>query len=622
MKKLIILTCAQFWLLVFTTAQTPDETDYIKKNFTKTETYIKVRDGVQLFTSIYTPKDTTRRYPILLNRTPYSCAPYGADTFKAVFQNMYLAKSGYIFVFQDVRGRWMSEGIFQDIRPIVPNPKTNQDIDEASDTYDSVDWLVKNTPHNNGRVGVYGISYPGFYAGNAAIRAHEAVKAVSPQAPVTDWFIGDDFHHNGAFALMDAFDFYSSFGLPRPKPTTVRPPEFDYKTQDNYTFFLELGALRNANERYLKGNVGFWNDLMAHPNLDEFWKACSIRPHYKNIKPAILTVGGTFDAEDCFGAWETYAALEKQNPENNSNRIVMGPWFHGGWSRSDGSSLGNVSFGAPTTPYFQKEIESKFFNFYLKDEGKMDLPEATVFESGSNIWTTHSTWPPKAVVAQNLYLLPQGKLGFTPPTTASSFEEWVSDPAHPVPYTEDVHLSRTREYMSDDQRFAARRPDVVTFQTDILSEDLTLAGAIEANIKFSTTGTDADLVVKLIDVYPNDAPKFEKSAVPTAGYQMLVRGEILRGRFRNSFEKPEAFTPNTPTTTPIRLPDVAHTFKKGHRIMIQVQSSWFPLFDRNPQQFVNINTCTDTDFKKATHKIYTQSTQASFLKLPVLKAKN
>jgi uncharacterized protein len=610
-------------------AQTVEaDSAFVRDNYTKREVMIKMRDGISLFTSIYTPKDLSKKYPILLKRTPYTSAPYGDTAFIKSFQNKVLMHGLNIFVCQDVRGKWLSEGEFVDVRPVIRDRKTSKDIDESTDTYDTVEWLVKNAEGNNGRVGVYGISYPGFYATNALIKGHPSVKAVSPQAPVTDWFIGDDFHHNGALMLMDAFSFYVNFGRPRPKPITKMDSYVDTKVVDNYDFYLKMGALPNYKKQWMGDSIQFWNDLMTHPNMDDFWKKRNIRLHLKNQTAASLVVGGLFDAEDCFGAWRTYEAIEKQNDPSVSSRIVMGPWFHGGWGgRSTGESLGNVNFNSKTSEYFQKDIEAKFFNFYLKDEGKIDdLAEANIFETGSNKWTTYNVWPPKEAEIKNLYLHQNGNLKFAPPSISSisrtdglNFEEWTSDPAHPVPYTEDVHSNRTREYMTDDQRFAARRPDVLTFQTDVLTEDLTVTGTLNANLFFSTTGTDADVVVKVIDVFPEDAPQWEGSKVPQGGYQMLVRGEILRGKFRNSFENPEAFKPNEVTKVPLQLPDIAHSFKKGHRLMVQIQSSWFPLADRNPQQFLNINEAKDSDFKKANHRIYFAPNAASFIALPILK---
>ena len=607
-------------------AQTPAaDSAFIRQNFTKREVMIPMRDGKKLFTAIYTPKDTKGSYPVLLKRTPYSCSPYGEKEFVTRLQNMYLARSGYIWVFQDVRGSYMSEGDFVDVRPFNPNKQTPQDIDESSDTYDTVDWLLKNTPANNGRVGVYGISYPGFYATMAVLAGHPAIKAVSPQAPVTDWFIGDDFHHNGAFMLMDAFSFYSGFGKPRPKPTTESAKGFeDWKTPDNYDFYLRAGALRNYAEKFGMKDIPFWNDLMAHPDYDAWWQARNPRPQLKNVLPAVMTVGGLFDAEDCFGAWRVYEALEKQNPATASNRLVMGPWSHGGWSRTTGERLGNVVFGKKTSDYYQKELEFRFFEFYLKDNGTMDLPDATIFETGRNEWTTYDAWPPKNARPMHYYFHEEGGLSGTPPPSGAGLpaerqmDEYVSDPAKPVPYTEDVHLRRTREYMSDDQRFAARRPDVLVYQTEILNAPTTVTGTVTADLWVSLSSSDADFVVKLIDVFP-DTLKGEENGVPLGGYQMLVRGEIMRGRYRNGFEKGQAFPDGTVTEVKFDLPDVAHTFLPGHKIMVQVQSSWFPLADRNPQKFVNIYQAKDEDFTPATIRVYHTAVGASCVILPVLK---
>lgn len=605
-------------------AQSNPDADFIRANYTKREVLIPMRDGVRLFTAIYTPKDRSQTYPMLLRRTPYSCGPYGAGAYPGGFQNMNLAQSGYIFVFQDVRGRYMSEGQFVDVRPFNPNKKTPRDVDEASDTYDTVEWLLNHAENNNGRVGVLGISYPGFYATMSALAGHPAIKAVSPQAPVTDWFIGDDFHHNGAFMLMDAFSFYSGFGKKRPDMTMKGQPGFnDWKTSDNYQFYLHAGALSNYGKRYGMDSIPFWNDLMAHPDNDTFWQARNPRPHLKNIKPAVMTVGGLFDAEDCWGAWNVYKAIEKQNPATHPNHVVMGPWSHGGWSRGTGEKLGNIKFGAATSEYYQRNVEYRFFEHYLKDRGQHGLPDALVFETGSNRWTSHTQWPPADVDFKSYYLLPGGYLGKEKPNTAvgkagQAFDEYVSDPLKPVPYTEDVHLRRTREYMTDDQRFASRRPDVLVYQTEVLTDSLRLAGPITADLWVSTTGTDADFVVKLIDVFP-DTLQGEENGIPMGGYQMLVRGEIMRGRYRNSFEKPEAFVSGAVTKVSFELPDVSHFFKPGHRLMIQIQSTWFPLVDRNPQQFMDIYKCADADFIKASHRVWHTAEHPSKVVLPVVK---
>jgi uncharacterized protein len=593
---------------------------WIIENYTKTEQLIAMRDGVKLFTSIYVPKDASEKHPFLFKRTPYSCAPYGKDFDD--FWNSYLKyylREGYIFVIQDVRGRWMSEGSYADVRPFNPDKKNKSDIDEASDTYDAVEWLLKNIPNNNGNVGVFGISYPGFYATMAAMSNHPAIKAASPQAPVTDWFRGDDWHHNGAFMLMDAFNFYSGFGKPRPKPTTVGPSPFTFSSTDNYKFYLETGAIKNFNEKYLHDSAVFWNEIFAHPNLDEWWKARNPINYLKDIKPATLVVGGLFDAEDCFGAWRLYEAIEEKSKGSN-NRLVMGPWSHGQWAGKDGSHLGNIQFGDQTSLWFQNNIEIPFFNYHLKGKGSIaQLPEATIFFSGENAWKKLEQWPPTGSVDKTIYLQERGQLSWNKPSSSNASSEYVSDPAHPVPYTEDVHLSRTAEYMTDDQRFASRRTDVLTFETGVLKEDLTVAGTIKANLMISTSGTDADIVVKLIDVFPDDFTYPEKTDYPMGGYQMLVRGEVMRGKYRNSFEKPEAFSPGKVQSLNYELPDVAHTFKKGHKLMIQIQSSWFPLVDRNPQKFVNIYTASDSDYQKATIRVYHNAQNASGIALPVME---
>ena len=505
MRKFISLIFV-FFIVLTGAAQNEQDSAWIRDNYTKLEQYIPMRDGVKLFTAIYLPKDKSEKHPILMNRTPYSCYPYGEKDFTSNLWNRhwkYYARENYIIVIQDVRGRWMSEGDFVDIRPFIKDKKTNTDIDEASDTYDTIDWLVKNLPGNNGNVGVSGISYPGFYATMAAASGHPALKAVSPQAPVTDWFQGDDFHHNGAFMQMDGFSFYSGFGKPRPKPTTVGPDGFEFPIRDNYKFYLEAGTLKKLSQ-YMGDSIQFWKDLYAHPNYDDWWKARNARTAMYNIKPAMLVVGGLFDAEDCFGAWNLYKAIEMQNP-SASNKLVMGPWYHGQWSSHDGTALGNVKFDSNTAIWYQNNIEIPFFNYYLKGKGDdPKIAEATVFFSGENQWRKLDQWPPANLNSRAIYLEENGALSWNKPGKSNSYSEYVSDPAHPVPYTEDVHFSRTREYMTDDQRFASRRPDVLSFQTLPLEENLTLAGPVTADLKVAITGTDADFVVKIIDVFPDD----------------------------------------------------------------------------------------------------------------------
>ncbi len=603
---------------------------WIAENYSKKEQYIPMRDGIRLFTSMYIPKNKSEKHPIIFMRTPYSCAPYGEDKYTANLWNRYwkyYARENYIIVMQDVRGRWMSEGEFVDVRPFVKEKNSKTDIDESSDTYDAIDWMVKNINGNNGNVGVMGISYPGFYSTMAAASNHPALKAVSPQAPVTDWFMGDDFHHNGAFMQMDGFSFYSGFGKPRPKPTAVGSPGFTFPVRDNYKFYLEAGTLKKLGQ-LIGDSIKFWKDLYAHPDYDDWWKARNARTAMYGIKPAMLVVGGLFDAEDCFGAWNLYKAIEKQSPSTN-NKIVMGPWYHGQWASMDGSYLGNVKFGSNTSFNYQNNIEIPFFNYYLKGKGDdPQLAEATIFFSGANEWKKLPQWPPADMQPTAIYFAPGGALTWTAPPTGTAAAEYISDPAHPVPYTEDVHFSRTREYMTDDQRFASRRPDVLTFQTPVLEEDLTLAGPVIANLKVAISTTDADFVVKIIDVFPdnfsypgdiNQPNRGVGGSYPMGAYQMLVRGEIMRGKYRNSFSKPEPFKPGKTETVKFDLPDIAHTFKKGHRLMIQVQSSWFPLADRNPQKFVDIYTCDESDFQKATIRIMTNAANSSSIQLPVVK---
>ncbi len=627
-KTIVLLFC--IILVSAASAQTPSQDSvWIRDHYYKMESYIPMRDGVRLFTAIYIPKDSSAVHPILMKRTPYSCAPYGEQNFYA-YWNSYLKnylKEGYIMVIQDVRGRWMSEGQFEDVRPFNPS-KAGTQIDESSDTYDAIDWLVKNVPHNNGRVGVFGISYPGFYSTMAAASNHPALKAVSPQAPVTNWFLGDDFHHNGAFFQMDAFDFYSSFGKPHPQPTTVGPTPFHYYTRDNYKFYLEVGTLPNL-ATLVGDSVAFWKELYNHPNYDSWWQARDARRATKKLNPAMLWVGGNFDAEDNWGAWNAYRAAEENNPGKPFNKIVMGPWYHGQWASNDGTHMGNVRWGSNTSEWYQQNIEIPFFNYFLLNKGDVSqIAEANVFITGENQWHQFDQWPPLNAKAQKLYLQDNGKLGWNGSTSKNGFSEYVSDPNKPVPYTEDVHFKRTREYMTDDQRFAARRPDVLVFQTDTLSDDVTVTGNVIADLYTSISTTDADFVVKVIDVFPDnfsygdeDRPtgRALSTSYPMNGYQMLVHAEIFRGKYRKSFENPVPFTPNKVEEVKYKLADIAHTFKKGHRIMVQIQSSWFPLVDRNPQRFENIYQAKESDFQKATIKIYHSSLYPSSIELPLLK---
>lgn len=595
--------------------------EYVKAHYTKYEYRIPMRDGKRLFTAVYVPKDQGQTYPILLTRTPYSVGPYGVDRYKDnLGPSPLFGKEGYIFAYQDVRGRWMSEGEFVNMRPHLAQKNGASDIDESTDAWDTIEWLVRRVPNHNGKVGLYGISYPGFYSAAGMIDAHPALKAVSPQAPVTDWFVGDDWHHNGALFLTHMFNFMATFGRPRPEPTRKFQPRFDHETPDGYDFFLQLGTLADANPKYFKDEVAFWNEALRHGTYDEFWQARNLRPHLKDIRPAVMTVGGWFDAENLFGALETYKRVEATSP-GITNLLVMGPWRHGGWAGGDGDKLGDVPFNAKTSEFYREQIELPFFEFHLKGKGELKAPEAWVFETGTNQWRRHDRWPPAAAREQPLYLREGGALSYDPPAESESvFDEYPSDPARPVPFIDNITVAMAAEYMIADQRFAARRPDVLTYQTEPLEEDLILSGPLRAELVVSTTGTDSDWIVKLIDVYPADFPdpNPNPAGVRMGGYQQLVRGDVMRGKFRNSLERPEAFVPGEPTSVNFTLQDVSHTFRPGHRIMVQVQSTWFPLVDRNPQQFVDIYQAKAADFQKATQRVYHSRRQASRLVLPVL----
>jgi putative CocE/NonD family hydrolase len=616
-------------VLVFAADPTSQQPGYVRAHYTKSEHRIPMRDGAKLFTAVYVPKDTSREYPILINRTPYSVAPYGADNYpNSLGPSDLFAREGYIFVYQDVRGRLLSEGGFINMRPHLAVKRGPADIDESTDTYDTIDWLLKHVANHNGRVGLYGISYPGFYSSAGMIDAHPALTAVSPQAPITDWFIGDDFHHNGALYLPHAFNFLATFGRPRPKPTTSSPPRFDHGTNDGFKFFLDLGPMPNADARYFKGNVAFWSEMMQHETYDAFWQARNLRPHLKNIKPAVMTVGGWFDAEDLFGALETYKWTERQSP-GASNILVMGPWYHGGWARSDGDFLGDVRFGSKTAVFYREKIELPFFEAHLKGKRDPGLPEAYVFETGTNRWRTFGEWPPKAATPVALYLGAGGRLSLDAPeqSASSPYDEYTSDPADPVPYINHTAIGMTREHMIDDQRFAVRRKDVLAYQTEPLAADLTVAGPVTASLMVSTSGTDSDWIVKVIDVYPDADPPpapLDEPALPQpsrprmALYDQLVRAEPMRGKFRASYEDPEPFEPGTVTKVEWTMPDVCHTFLKGHRIMVQVQSTWFPLVNLNPQTFVDINTAGASDFRKAVQRVYHTPGQASKVTVSLL----
>jgi putative CocE/NonD family hydrolase len=576
---------------------------YIRANYTKFEFRIPMRDGAKLFTAVYLPNDRTKRHPILLERTPYRVAPYGADRYpRELGPTEAFEKAGYIFVRQDVRGRFMSEGRFVHMRPHRP-----RGISESSDTYDTIAWLLKHLRgRHNGRVGMHGISYPGFYAIAGAINGHPALKAVSPQAPIADWF-WDDVHHHGALVLPLAFNFFRAMDVQRKGLTTRWAEPEPLGTPDGYQFFLDLGPLGNVNRRFLKGKIPFWNAIVAHPNYDAFWQSRNILPHLKNIRAAVLTVGGWYDAEDLYGSLQVYKTVERQNPRAN-NRLVMGPWTHGGWRWDRKSKLGAAEFGYVTGPQFHDSFLLPFFEHHLKGRKlKMALPEALTFETGANRWRTFTRWPPRRARQRVLYLRKHGKLSFSPPNSSrSAHDAFISDPRKPVPYTMKISTRRAKRYMAEDQRFAAWRPDVLVYRTQPLKADFTVAGPLRAVLYVSTSQSAADWVVKLIDVQPGRLEGEKKDHVsPRGGQQVLVRGEMFRGRFRDSYSAPKPFTPWKVAKVAFELPDVLHTFKRGHRIMIHVQSSWFPFFDRNPQRYVpNIYEAKRGDFVTATHRVY------------------
>ena len=595
--------------------------EYIRANYTKYEYMAPMRDGVRLFVSVYAPKDASKTYPIWMQRTPYSVAPYGADNYRRILgPSEPFARDGYIFAYCDVRGQGKSQGIFEHVRPYIPDQRVKNQVDEASDTYDTIEFLLKTIPNHNGRVGISGTSYPGFYATMAALSRHPALKAVSPQAPVTEWFLGDDWRHNGALFLAHAFGFFSGFGRPKTGENEIPGPRFDFGTPDGYDFFLHLGPLSNVEQKYFKGQITWWRDLVSHDTYTDYWKSRDPLPYLKDINAAVLTVGGWFDAEDVYGPPHTYEAIRNQSP-GTVNILVEGPWSHGQWNYDDGEHLGDVHFGQKTGEYFREHIEFPFFQRYLKDKGEEKLPGAYVFETGRNAWHELESWPPKNAVKKTLYFRDAGKLSFERPSdSGEEFDEYVSDPAKPVPHISWTSTAMTYEYMTGDQRFASTRTDVLTYGTEALEEDVTVAGPLTAALYVSTSGTDSDWVVKLIDVYPGNYPDPDPNpkGVRMGGYEQLVRGEPFRGKFRKGFDKPTPFEPGKPDKVEFQLPGVFHTFRRGHRIMVQVQSSWFPLVDRNPQKFVKIDEAKASDFQKATERVYRSAQMPSGLTLGVL----
>ncbi|MBC3868820.1 CocE/NonD family hydrolase [Undibacterium oligocarboniphilum] len=609
----------------------------VRERYTKYEYRIPMRDGIRLFTVVYVPKDAAKTYPFLMIRTPYGSgvhdsgqARYGVDFYpNALGPSKEMEDSGYIFVSQDVRGRYMSEGVWQEMTPHLKALRQPGEGTESADMHDTVEWLLKNIPGNNGKVGIWGVSYPGFYTSASIIDSHPAIKAASPQAPVTDLYMGDDSYHGGAFMLAANFDFYSNFTVE--KNPTVLPKAwhpFDYGMQDGYAYFLKYQNLPQITAQLNEKQRELLLPTIAHNTYDDFWKSRNIAAHLTNIHAAVLTVGGWYDAEDLQGPLTTYQTI-KNSQKEHYNGLVMGPWSHGGWGMADGKNLGHVSFDSKTGEYYRKHILFPFFEYYLKGNGSKPGAEATMFETGTNVWRSYPSWPPQQAKKQTLYFSANGSLNWNEPREEfNTFDSYISDPKKPVPFIPYTATGVPREYMVSDQRFAATRPDVLTYQTEPLEEDVTVAGPVEPALFVSTSGTDADWIVKLIDVYPAEYPEKNTGkdrmndvpppAMTMAGYQQLVRGEPLRGKFRNSFEKPEPFVPGKVAAIRYRMPDILHTFRRGHRIMVQVQSSWFPLIDLNPQKFSDLATAKTEDFQAATQRIYRSPGQYSGIVLPVL----
>lgn len=570
-------------------AATPTHSQELRERYRKLEFRVPMRDGRTLYTAVYVPRQPAPGpLPILLERTPYGAGPYGPDAYRGAIRGSQRLHDGrFVFAFQDVRGKGESQGAFANVRPQLQNAHGPADIDESTDTWDTVDWLVRNVPNNNGKVGLWGISYPGFYAGIGAIRTHPALKAVSPQAPVANWFVGDDFHHNGALMLMDAVRF-GKFG-----ETSDSGPGFGFTlpgNDDAFANFLALGPLSEITRRFFATTDGLWRDFVSHPDYDDFWQARALPEQMRDVRCAVLTVGGWYDAEDCWGALNLYQATEARNPKI-VNALVMGPWTHGMWAGADGSRLGDATFGANTSRFFQDEIEAPFFERFLRD-GKAPVPEARVFETGGNAWRTFRQWPPREARVQTWRLTGTRGIAFSE-AGPSTVLRYRSDPAQPVPFQDGKITTRSVTYPVADQRFARTRPDVLTFVSEPLERDVVVAGSVDVEAVVTCTGTDVDVVAKLIDVFPDDAPGDD------AGDWRLVRGDVMRARYRRGFSNPIPLTPGVATRVPFAMPDVLHRFRKGHRIAVQIQSSWFPLVDRNPQRFVNIYRAVASDFTPA-----------------------
>jgi len=607
LSLLFVLVCVS---IVQAPAQSANDNPsaYDRKEF-----MIPVRDGVHLYTVVFTPKDQREPLPFLLQRTPYGVEHMFPPDKRTYVKD--LAAEGYIFVCQDIRGRYRSEGKFE-MQRFSRDRRNNKSIDESTDTYDTIEWLLKSISNNNGRVGVLGISYDGWLTVMATLDPHPALKAVSEQATPSDMYLGDDFHHNGAFRLSYGFEY--AFSEEASKVDTLYP----FGTYDTYEWYLKLGPLSHVNEKYFHGAIPTWNDFVNHPNYDDFWKKQSLQ--YRLDAPTVPTmhVAGWWDQEDFYGPMKAYEVLERKDTKH-LNYLVVGPWNHGGWGRGEGRKLGNVSFDTATSRTFRELIQAPWFAYWLKDMGKGDFPEARTFRTGSNEWTSYDAWPPrKDIILKNLYFLANGKLSFEIPQTedAAAFDSYVSDPAHPVPYRsrpiEETYSpgSRWSTWLTEDQRFVHMRPDVLSWETETLNEDITVTGDLVAHLFASTTGTDADWIIKLIDVYPEEYKKDLKMG----GYQLMVANEVFRGRFRKSFEKPEPITPNDVFEYVIDIHHNDHTFLKGHKIMAQVQSTWFPIIDRNPQKYVdNIFLANETDFQAATQKVYRSKKFPSSIALPI-----
>jgi len=582
-------------------------------SYSRQEVMIPMRDGIHLHTVIFTPRLQSESLPFLLSRTPYGANHYPSPEKLQYIKDM--ADEGYFFVFQDIRGRYLSEGKFE-MQRFTRNKTDKNAIDESTDTYDTFDWLLKNIPRNNGRAGMYGISYDGWTTAMGAIDPHPALKAVSEQATSADMFMGDDFHHNGAFRLSYSFEYAFM------EEATKTDSLFQFDDYDTYTWYLNLGPLANVNKKYFFGKLPSWNDFVDHPNYDEFWQKQALAYRLDSPRVPVLNVAGWWDQEDFYGPVNTYETWEKSD-NAHKNFLVIGPWNHGGWAYGSGNKLGNINFDDSTGKYFRKEIQARWFAYYLKGKGDGQFAEAVCFQTGSNIWKRYESWPPKEAVKKNLYLQKDGRLSFEQPRTSGSedYDSYVSDPAHPVPYRtrpiEETYGPGSRWYtwLTEDQRFVDNRPDVQTWKTEILEDDLTVTGKLLAKLFATSTGTDADWVVKLIDVYPEKFPQEPKMA----GYELMVANDVLRGRFRNSFKSPVPINPGVVESYTIDLHSLDHVFKKGHRVMVQIQSSWFPIIDRNPQKFVpNIFDATDDDFKIATQKIYRSAEAPSHIELSVM----